>query len=217
MLFFTDKGRLYWLKVHEIPQAGKVSKGRPIVNLIDIQKEENIRGFVPVKNFEDNGYVVTATKLGIIKKTDLSSYSRPRKGGIVAVTIRDNDELLSAAVSAGSNDIILVTRNGYSIRFNEREVRNMGRSAAGVKGITLRSGDEVIGMVIVKREDTLLTIAEKGLGKRSNVSDFRTQSRGGKGIIAMKVNDKTGHLVAVLEVVDNEDIIVITEKGVVIR
>jgi len=217
ILFFTDKGRLYWLKVHEIPQAGKVSKGRPIVNLIDIQKEENIRGFVPVKNFEDDGYIVTATKLGIIKKTDLSAYSRPRKGGIVAVTIRENDELLSAAVSTGSNDIILVTRNGYSIRFNEREVRNMGRSAAGVKGITLRSGDEVIGMVIVKREDTLLTIAEKGLGKRSNVSDYRTQSRGGKGIIAMKVNDKTGHLVAVLEVVDNEDIILITENGVVIR
>jgi DNA gyrase subunit A len=217
ILFFTDKGRLYWLKVHEIPQAGKVSKGRPIINLIDIQKEENIRGFVPVKNFEDDGYIVTATKLGIIKKTDLSAYSRPRKGGIVAVTIRENDELLSAAVSTGSNDIILVTRNGYSIRFNEREVRNMGRSAAGVKGITLRSGDEVIGMVIVKREDTLLTIAEKGLGKRSNVSDYRTQSRGGKGIIAMKVNDKTGHLVAVLEVVDNEDIILITENGVVIR
>jgi len=217
MLFFTDKGRLYWLKVHEIPQAGKISKGRPIVNLIDIQKEENIRGFVPVKNFEDEGHIVTATKLGIIKKSKLSAYSRPRKGGIVAVTIREDDELLSAAVSTGSNDIILVTRNGYSIRFNEREVRNMGRSAAGVKGITLRSGDEVIGMVIVKREDTLLTIAEKGLGKRSNVSDYRTQSRGGKGIIAMKVNEKTGHLVAVLEVVDNEDIILITENGVVIR
>jgi DNA gyrase subunit A len=147
----------------------------------------------------------------------LSAYSRPRRGGIVAATIRENDELLSAAVSSGSNDIILVTRNGYSIRFNEREVRDMGRSASGVKGITLRSGDEVIGMVIVKREDTLLTISEKGLGKRSNVSDYRTQSRGGKGIIAMKVNDKTGHLVAVLEVVDNEDIILITENGVVIR
>jgi DNA gyrase subunit A len=217
MLFFTDKGRLYWLKVHEIPQAGKASKGRPIINLIDIQKEENIRGFVPVKNFEDEGHIVIATKLGIIKKTDLSAYSRPRRGGIVAATIRENDELLSAAVSSGSNDIILVTRNGYSIRFNEREVRDMGRSASGVKGITLRSGDEVIGMVIVKREDTLLTISEKGLGKRSNVSDYRTQSRGGKGIIAMKVNDKTGHLVAVLEVVDNEDIILITENGVVIR
>jgi DNA gyrase subunit A len=217
MLFFTDKGRLYWLKVHEIPQAGKASKGRPIVNLIDIQKDENIRGFVPVKNFEDEGYIVIATKGGIIKKTYLSAYSRPRKGGIVAATIRENDELLSAAVSSGSNDIILVTRNGYSIRFNEREVRDMGRSAAGVKGINLRGGDRVIGMVIVKREDTLLTIAEKGLGKRSNVSDYRTQSRGGKGIIAMKVNDKTGYLVAVLEVVDNEDIILITENGVVIR
>ena len=217
ILFFTDKGRLYWLKVHEIPQAGKASKGRPIINLIDIQKDEQIRGFVPVKNFEDEGYIVIATKAGIIKKTELNAYSRPRKGGIVAATIRENDELLSAAVSTGSNDIILVTQNGYSIRFNEREVRDMGRSATGVKGITLRSGDQVIGMVVVKREDTLLTISENGLGKRSNVSDYRTQSRGGKGIIAMKVNDKTGPLVAVLEVVDNEDIIMITENGVVIR
>ena len=217
ILFFTDSGRLYWLKVHEIPQAGKASKGRPIINLIDIQKGENICGFVPVKNFDDDGYIVIATKSGIIKKTDLSAYSRPRKGGIIAATIRENDELLSAAVSTGSNDIILVTRNGYSIRFNERGVRDMGRSAAGVKGITLRSGDQVIGMVVVKREDTLLTISEKGLGKRSNVSDYRTQGRGGKGIIAMKVNEKTGHLVAVLEVVDNEDIILITENGVVIR
>ena len=185
ILFFTDNGRLYWLKVHEIPQAGKASKGRPIINLIDIQKGENIRGFVPVKNFDDDGYIVIATKLGIIKKTVLSAYSRPRRGGIVAATIRENDELLSAAVSTGSNDIILVTRNGYSIRFNERGVRDMGRSAAGVKGITLRSGDQVIGMVVVKREDTLLTISEKGMGKRSNVSDYRTQSRGGKGIIVL--------------------------------
>jgi DNA gyrase subunit A len=177
ILFFTDSGRLYWLKVHEIPQAGKASKGRPIINLIDIQKGENICGFVPVKNFDDGGYIVIATKSGIIKKTDLSAYSRPRKGGIIAATIRENDELLSAAVSTGSNDIILVTRNGYSIRFNERGVRDMGRSAAGVKGITLRSGDQVIGMVVVKREDTLLTISEKGLGKRSNVSDYRTQGR----------------------------------------
>ncbi|MCK4753732.1 MAG: DNA gyrase subunit A, partial [Calditrichia bacterium] len=160
ILFFTDNGRLYWLKVHEIPQAGKASKGRPIINLIDIQKGENLRGFVPVKNFDDEGYIVIATKLGIIKKTYLSAYSRPRRGGIVAATIRENDELLSAAVSTGSNDIILVTRNGYSIRFNERGVRDMGRSAAGVKGITLRSGDQVIGMVVVKREDTLLTISE---------------------------------------------------------
>jgi DNA gyrase subunit A len=217
ILFFTNRGRCYWLKVHEVPQAGKASRGRPIVNLIDIESGESIRGFVPVKNFDEDGYIITATISGIVKKTDLSAYSRPRKGGIVAATIRDNDELLGASISNGENDIILVTRNGYSIRFNEREVRNMGRTAAGVKGITLRSGDAVIGMVVVKREDTLLTISEKGMGKRSNVSDYRTQSRGGKGIIAMKVNDKTGHLVAVLEVVDNEDIIIITENGVVIR
>lgn len=217
ILFFTDKGKCYWLKVHEVPQAGKASRGRPIVNLIDIQKGENIRGFVPVKNFDDGGYIILATKSGIIKKTELTAYSRPRRGGIVAATVRENDELLSAGLTTGENDVILVTKNGFSIRFNEREVRDMGRSAAGVKGITLRKDDEVIGMVIVKREDTLLTICENGLGKRSNVSDYRTQSRGGKGIIAMKVNEKTGPLVAVLEVVDNEDIIIITSNGVVIR
>jgi DNA gyrase subunit A len=217
ILFFTDHGKCYWLKVHEIPQVGKTTRGRPIINLIDIEKGENIQGFVPVKSFDEKGFIILATKEGIVKKTDLSAFSRPRRGGIVAATIRDKDRLLSASLSSGTDDIILVTKNGFSIRFNEREVRNMGRSAAGVKGITLRKGDEVIGMVVVKREDTLLTICENGLGKRSHVSDYRTQSRGGKGIIAMKVNEKTGFLVAVLEVVDNEDIIIITTNGVVIR
>ena len=217
MLFFSDRGRCYWLKVHEIPQAGKASRGRPIVNLIEIEKGENVQTFVSVKDFNQEGCIIVATKGGIIKKTALQAFSRPRRGGIVAVTIRDNDELLEANISSGSNDVILVTRNGYSIRFNEQGVREMGRSASGVKGISLRKGDSVIGMVIVKREDTLLTISEKGLGKRSKVSDYRTQSRGGKGIIAMKVNEKTGHLICVLEVVDNEDIIMITEKGVAIR
>jgi DNA gyrase subunit A len=217
ILFFTNQGRCYWLKVHEIPQVGKASRGRPIINLIDIQKDENICGFVTVKSFDEEGYIIIATKEGIIKKTQLSAFSRPRKGGIIAVTIREKDELLSASLTSGTDDIILVTKKGFSIRFNEREVRNMGRSAAGVKDITLRKDDEVIGMVVVKREDTLLTICEQGLGKRSHVSDYRTQSRGGKGIIAMKVNEKTGPLVAVLEVVDTEDIIIITTHGVVIR
>jgi DNA gyrase subunit A len=217
ILFFTDKGRCYWLKVHEIPQAGKASKGRPIVNLIDIEKGENIRAFVAVKTFEDEGFIVCATKKGIVKKTELSAFSRPRKGGILAITIREKDELIEAKLSEGKNDVILVTRNGYSIRFNEQEVRNMGRTAAGVKGVTLRKDDCVIGMVIVKREDTLLTVTEKGMGKRTDVGDYRRQSRGGKGIIVMKINAKTGKVVTVLSVVDNEDIILITEKGVVMR
>jgi len=217
MLFFTDQGRCYWLKVHEIPQTGKTSRGRPIVNLIDIEKGEKIKTFVSVKDFTQGGNIIIATKGGIIKKTALEAFSRPRRSGIVAVTIREKDELLEANISSGTNDVILVTRNGSSIRFNESAVRKMGRTASGVKGITLRKNDEVIGMVVVKREDTLLTISEKGLGKRSKVSDYRTQNRGGKGIIAMKVNEKTGHLVSVLEVVDNEDIIMITEKGIAIR
>ncbi len=217
ILFFSDKGKCYWLKVHEIPQAGKASRGRPIVNMIDIEKHEKIKAFIAVKNFDDGGNIVVATSKGIIKKTELSAYSRPRRGGIVAVNIREDDSLIEAKHSTGSNDIILATKNGFSIRFHESNVREMGRTATGVKGITLREGDNVIGMVVVKREATLLTVSERGMGKRSNVGDYRVQNRGGKGIITMKVNEKTGHIVTVLEVVDNEDIIIITEKGVAIR
>jgi DNA gyrase subunit A len=217
ILFFTDKGRCYWLKVHEIPQAGKTTKGRPIVNLIDIDKGEQILAFVGVKNFEGGGNIVIATKNGIVKKTELSEFSHPRRGGIVAVNIRENDQLIEAKLSSGSDDVILVTKNGLALRFSEKYVREMGRTATGVKGITLRGEDQVIGMVIIKREGTLLTISEYGYGKRTTISDYRIQGRGGKGIITMKVTDKTGFLVAVLEVVENEDIILITEKGVVIR
>jgi DNA gyrase subunit A len=217
ILFFSDKGKCYWLKVHEIPQAGKASRGRPVVNMIDIEKHEKIKAFIAVKNFDEGGNIIIATSNGIIKKTELSAYSRPRRGGIVAVNIREDDSLIEAKQSTGSNDILLATKKGFSIRFHESDVREMGRTATGVKGITLRESDKVIGMVVVKREATLLTVSQKGMGKRSNVSDYRVQSRGGKGIIAMKVNDKTGQIVTVLEVVDNEDIIMITEKGVAIR
>jgi DNA gyrase subunit A len=217
ILFFSDKGKCYWLKVHEVPQAGKASRGRPIVNMIDIEKHEKIKAFIAVKNFDEGGNIIISTSKGIIKKTELSAYSRPRRGGIVAVNIREDDSLIEAKQSSGSNDIVLATMKGFSIRFHESGVREMGRTATGVKGITLRQGDQVIGMVVVKREATILTVSEKGMGKRSNIGDYRVQSRGGKGIIAMKVNEKTGKIVTALEVVDNEDIIMITEKGVAIR
>jgi DNA gyrase subunit A len=217
ILFFTDRGRCYWLKVHETPQAGKASRGRPIVNMIDIEKGENIRAFVTVKSFDGGGNIIVATQKGIVKKTELIAFSRPRRGGIVAVNIREDDRLIEAKLTDGSNDVFLVTKLGNSIRFGENNVREMGRTATGVKGINLRPNDIVIGMVIVRREGTLFTISEKGYGKRTNISDYRAQTRGGKGIITMKVTEKTGNLVTVLEVVDNEDIILITEKGVVIR
>jgi DNA gyrase subunit A len=217
ILFFTDRGRCYWLKVHEIPQAGKATRGRPIVNMIDIEKDENIRAFITVKNFDGGENIIIATQKGIVKKTALSAFSRPRRGGIVAVNIREDDRLIEAKLTDGSNDIVLVTKRGYSIRFGEKDVREMGRSATGVKGINLRDKDIVIGMVVVRREGTLLTISENGYGKRTNISDYRAQTRGGKGIITMRVTEKTGYLVTVLEVVDTEDIILITEKGVVIR
>jgi DNA gyrase subunit A len=217
ILFFTDRGRCYWLKVHEIPQAGKATRGRPIVNLIDIEKGELVRAFVAVKNFEEGGNIIIATKNGVVKKSELIKFSRPRRGGIVAVNIRENDELIQSKLSSGSDDVILVTRHGKSLRFSESAVREMGRTATGVKGISLRGDDRVIGMVVVKREATLFTISENGFGKRTQISDYRVQGRGGKGIITMKVGEKTGFLVAVLEVVENEDVIVITENGVVIR
>jgi DNA gyrase subunit A len=217
ILFFTDKGRCYWLKVYEIPAGGRTSKGRPIINLINIESGEKVQAFMTVKNFEQKGYVLISTQKGIIKKTDLSSFSKPRKGGIIAVTIREDDRLIEAKLSSGESDIILVTRNGSCIRFNETQIRAMGRTASGVKGIHLRSDDEVIAMLVVDEHKYVFSISEKGYGKRTPVEDFRIQNRSGGGIIAMKLTPKTGKLVDAIGVNESEDIMVITSKGIVIR
>jgi DNA gyrase subunit A len=217
ILFFTDHGKCYWLKVYSIPPASKISKGRPIINLIDISKGEKIKAFITVENFEKGGYVVMATEQGVVKRTSLSAFSRPRRNGIFAVNIRENDHLLAAKLSDGKSNIVITTKKGKAIRFEETQVREMGRSAAGVRGIRLKDDDKAIAMVVVKADQELLTISEKGYGKRTSVENFRAQTRGGSGIIAMKTTEKTGDLVSTLEVSGEEDLMIITEKGVVIR
>ncbi len=217
ILFFTDNGRCYWLKVHEIPQGGKVAKGRAIVNLIDKQKHENIAAFVPVKEFREDQFIAMSTKRGLVKKTPLSAYSKPRRNGINAIIIREDDALLQAKLTDGTCDIVLGINSGKAIRFHEKDVRPMGRMSSGVKGITLAKDDYVVGMVIIRRETTLLVVTENGYGKRSDINDYRVTHRGGKGIITIKTTDKVGNMVTIKEVVHDDDLMIITVNGVVIR
>ena len=218
ILFFTDQGKCYWLKVYDIPTGGRAARGRAVVNLIGCDSGDKIKAFAAVKEFNDTDYIAMATRNGIVKRTALSHYSKPRKGGIYAIDIREGDELIEAKVTNGEHDIILGTRNGKSIRFNENDARPMGRKTMGVKGITLGSKDDyVVGMIVVKREGTILVASDKGLGKRTGVLEYRTQNRGGKGIITLKTTDKVGKMVAMLEVVDNDDLMIITDSGIMIR
>ena len=218
MLFFTNLGKCYWLKVYDIPQGGRATKGRAIVNLIGCEPGEKVEAFVSVKEFNDTHYIVMATRNGLVKKTVLSAYSKPRKGGIYAIEIRDGDTLIEARITNGENDILLGTREGKSIRFSEKNIRPTGRKTMGVKGIKLSSKEDyVIAMLVVKREGTILVATEKGLGKRTDVIQYRTQTRGGKGVMTMRVTEKTGRMVSIMEVVDADDLIVITDKGVLMR
>jgi DNA gyrase subunit A len=224
ILFFTEKGKCYWLKVYEIPEGGRLARGRAIVNLIEIAKDDAIKAFVPVKTLDDENYVksqsiVMSTREGQIKKTSLEAYSRPRRDGIIAINIKEGDSLLGAELTDGDSNIILANRNGRAIRFHESDVREMGRNTSGVRGMTLGAGDEIVDMVVIKNshEATVLAISENGYGKRSLVDDYREQSRGGKGVITMKVTPKTGNLIALKEVTDQDDLMIITERGKVIR
>ncbi len=218
MLFFTDRGKCYWLKVYDIPQGGRAARGRAIVNLIGCNPDEKIEAFVSVKEFDDKHYIVMATQNGIIKKTVLSAYGNPRKGGIYAIEIRDGDKLIEARISNGEHDILMGTSEGKSIRFSENDVRPSGRKTMGVKGITLGSKeDHVVGMLVVKREGTILVATEKGMGKRTDVLQYRTQTRAGKGVMTMRCTDKTGKMVNIMEVVDSDDLIIITDSGVLMR
>jgi len=218
MLFFTDRGKCYWMKVHEIPLGMRTSQGRAIVNLIGCEAGEKVKAFVSVKEFNETDFIVMATRKGIIKKTALSMYSRPRKGGIYAIEIRDDDELIQAKVSHGCQDIILATFSGKSIRFNENDVRGTGRKTMGVRGIRLNSKDDhVIGMLIVRREGSVMAVTNKGYGKRSDLSEYRTQKRGGKGVITIKTTDKVGNLIGIMEAVDEDDLMLITDRGIMIR
>jgi DNA gyrase subunit A len=217
VLFFTDKGRCHWLKVYDIPQAGKGSKGRAVVNMLTLEQHEKIAAYVSVKEFDDKHFVAFATKKGIVKKTALSEFGNPRKAGINAIAIDDGDALIEAKITDGSADIMLGTRFGQAIRFHESEVREMGRTAGGVKGIEIEKGDELVGMVMLKRDASILVVSENGYGKRSELRDYKVQHRGGSGLITMKANEKTGKMVSIMEVVDDDDLMIITNKGVVIR
>jgi DNA gyrase subunit A len=217
ILFFTPRGRCHWIKVHEIPVGGRLAKGKPIVNMLDLGEEETIAAFLPVRGFDDKHYVVMASRNGIIKKTLLSAFSNPRRGGINAMNIPEKDILIEAKMTDGTCDIVLATREGQAVRFPEDKVRHMGRTAYGVKGITLGKKDRVIGMVVVKRDATLLSVTENGYGKRTSIADYRVTNRGGKGIINIKTTERNGKVVDIKEVVTDDELMLITQKGIIIR
>jgi DNA gyrase subunit A len=224
LLIFTDQGKVYWKKAYEIPEGNKTSKGRAIQNLINIEPGDNIRAIITVKNLQDanytsNNFVILCTEKGIIKKTSLEAYSRPRQGGINAITIHEGDRLLNASLTNGKNHIVIAKSEGKAVHFNELQVRPMGRTAAGVRGVTLDSDtDKVIGMVCISREDAnLLVVSEKGYGKRSEMADYRITNRGGKGVKTLNITEKTGKLVAIKEVVDEDELMIINRSGITIR
>ncbi len=217
VMFFSDRGQVYWLKVHEIPQGGRAAKGRPVINCIAIQADERIAALVPVRTFDDQHWLMFATRKGTVKKTVLSAYGNVRSTGINAINVDADDELIDVQITDGNNDIVLGTRQGLSIRFHESDVREMGRATTGVRGIALGKDDRVIGMVVVRRDATLLTVTEKGMGKRSELGEYRVQKRGGKGILTLRKTDRTGVCVALKEVLEDDELMLITRSGVIIR
>src|SRR5687767_9253158 len=217
ILFFTDDGRCFSIKVHEIPQLGRATKGKPVVNLINVSADTKVSAMLPVREFAEDQFLFFATKQGTVKKTVLSAYSNIRSSGIKAIKIEDGDQLIDVQVTTGSNDIVLATRHGLSIRFHEQDARDMGRDTTGVKGIELGEKDELIGMVVIKRDANLLVVTEKGMGKCSPIEDYRVQRRGGKGIITLHRTEKTGDAVSIKEVLPDDELMVITQNGMIIR
>jgi len=225
MLFFTEQGRCFWMKVYEIPEGAKATKGRPIQNLIAMPKEDQIKAFISIDGLKDdeyidNNFIIMCTKNGIIKKTTLRAYSRPRANGINAITIREGDELLEAKLTDGTNEILMAKKSGKAIRFNESFVRPMGRTAAGVRGVKLESDkDEVVGMVCVGNleDETIMVVSEKGYGKRTAVEDYRITGRGGKGVKTLNITEKTGNLVTIKAVTDEDELMIIQKSGIAIR
>ena len=217
LMFFTNKGQVYWLKVHEIPQATRAARGKPVVHCIAIRPDETVAALVPVREFTDDKCLIFATRQGTVKKTVLSAYGNVRSTGICAINVEKGDELIDVQVCDANSDIVLATRAGMSIRFHQADVRDMGRATRGVKGVELDDGDHVIDMVVVRRDATLLVVSEKGYGKRSELVDYRVQKRGGRGIITLKVTDKTGSIVALKEVIPDDELMMITRHGVIIR
>ena len=222
LLIFSNQGRVYWLKVYEIPQAGRQAKGKAIVNILQMTQGEGISSVIPVKEFSEGKYLVMCTKQGLIKKTDLSVFSNPRKGGIIGISLDKGDALINTSLTDGNQEILIAARSGKSVRFKEKQVRNMGRQAKGVRGVNLLKKDEVIGMTIVdskmnKSQTTLLTVTSGGFAKRTSLGDYRIQSRGGKGIINIKTTNRNGEAIAVMVVEPQDEILVVTHKGMIVR
>lgn len=224
MLFFTKNGKCFWLKVYEIPEGTKSSKGRAIQNLINIEPEDRVMAYINVKKLNDpdyvrNNFIILCTKKGIIKKTSLEAYSRPRQNGVIAITVKDGDELLEACLTDGNAHILLAAKEGKAIRFPEKLVRSIGRTGSGVRGISIGAKDEVVGMVCVDINEKLdiLVVSEKGYGKRSDIDDYRITNRGGKGVKTINITEKTGKLISVKGVTDNDDLMIINRSGITIR
>jgi len=224
LLIFTAKGRCFWMRIFEVPEGSKQSKGRAIVNLINLEQDDKVLAYIPVQDLKDadyvnENYVILATKKGLIKKTSLEAYSRPRTNGINAVTIREGDELLSARLTNGDSEILLGLRSGKAIRFHESKARALGRTAMGVRGVTLADDkDEVIGMVCIQDASSdILVVSENGYGKRSAVDDYRVTNRGGKGVKTLQITEKTGELISILNVTDENDLMIINKSGIAIR
>ena len=225
MLFFTGLGRCYWLRVFEIPEGSKNSKGRAIQNLLNLGPENRIYAFIRATKLKDPEYneshnIVFATKNGLVKKTRLSEYSRPRANGVIAINLREDDQLIGAILTEGDSEVILADRNGRAIRFNESTIRTMGRSATGVKGMTLSStDDEIVGMICMRTsaDDDVLVVSEQGMGKRSKLEDYRVTNRGGKGVKTMNITEKTGKLIAIKNVNDSNDLVIINKSGIMLR
>ena len=216
MLFFSNLGRLYWLKTYQIPEAGRAAKGKALINLLALSDGERIMTALPVRNFQE-GYLVMITKKGIVKKTALEKYSNPRGKGIIAVTIKKDDELIAVRRTDGKSDLIIGTRKGLAIRFNEEDVRDMGRTAAGVRGIRLRKGDAVVSAEVAEERKVIITVTEKGWGKRTNIGEYPVQKRGGKGVISIKITEKGSEAVGLMQVNDEDEIVMITSSGKLIR
>jgi len=217
LLFFTDSGKVYSMKVHQIPEAGRLAKGKAIVNLLQLNKDERVTAVLPVKVFSENEYVVMATIKGVIKKTPLNAYGNIRIGGIIGILLDDGDKLGSVRITSGNQEILLSTHNGMSIRFNENEVRTISRVGRGVKGIDLDDDDFVVGMEIVQDNSTILTVTERGFGKRTDLSEYRMQGRGGKGVYTIKVTQKNGKAMSAIQVTDDDEIMILTTEGMIIR
>ncbi|CAG0955304.1 DNA gyrase subunit A [Myxococcaceae bacterium] len=217
ILFFTDKGRVHWIKVHELPLLGRTAKGKALVNLLQLAEGERVQALLPVRSFGEQGFVLLCTRKGVIKKTDLQAYANPRRGGIIAINLEDGDEVIAARRTTGQQEVLIATRSGKSVRFNESQVRPMGRTATGVRGISLVDDDIVVGMEILLPGNTILTATERGYGKRTPLDDYRLQNRGGQGVITIRTSERNGAVVGVAQVRDEDEVMFITDGGKVLR